>query len=486
MQQLGGLDSFFLNIESNACPMHVGGVVILEPSAPGGPKPEEDGGFGRVLRHIESRLGLIPPLRRRLLTAPLGLDLPYWLEDPDFDLVHHVKHRALPSPGDDRRLAELVCELASTRLDRSLPLWEIHFVEGLKGGRVAAITKMHHAAIDGISGAEILGKLLDVHPQAKAPPPGPAWTPDAVPSQLDLSWRTVRSLVRRPGDAADVVRKTWPVLLSAGRDAWAQRRPAKSGVAPPFHGGSPIGLAGEAPRTRFNRQISARRSYAFGSLPLEQLKAVKNALATTLNDVILGVCAEALRRYLTEKGEMPEKPLIAGVPMSTRSEAQNGQGGNQVIFLRASLHTDEPDPVQRVQKISREMAVVKERTRALPATLMGDWAQLPAPALMAQAARLYENFGIQDYLSPTFNVVISNVPGPPVPLYFAGMRVLANHPVSIPFHGLGFNITLMSYRGQLDYGLTADRDAMPDIERFGELLHESLRTLCERTTVAPT
>ncbi len=198
--------------------------------------------------------------------------------------------------------------------------------------------------------------------------------------------------------------------------------------------------------------------------------------------MVLAVCAEVLRRYLLEKGEMPSRPLVAGVPMSTRNEAQQGQGGNQVIFLRASLHTDEADPLLRLKKISQEMAVVKERTRALPANLMGDWAELPAPALMAQAARLYENFGIQDYLSPTFNVVISNVPGPAVPLYFAGMRVQSNHPVSIPYHGLGFNITLMSYRGQLDFGLTADRDSVPDISHFGELLTDSLRTLRELAT----
>jgi WS/DGAT/MGAT family acyltransferase len=196
--------------------------------------------------------------------------------------------------------------------------------------------------------------------------------------------------------------------------------------------------------------------------------------------VVLAVCAEALRCYLLEKGEMPSRPLVAGVPMSTRSESQQGQGGNQVTFLRASLHTDEADPLLRLQKISREMAVLKERTRALPANLMGDWAQLPAPALMAQAARLYENFAIMDYLSPPVNVAISNVPGPPVPLYFAGMRVKSNHPVSIPYHGLGFNITLMSYQGQLDYGLTADRDAVPDITHFGELLAQALRTLLHR------
>jgi diacylglycerol O-acyltransferase / wax synthase len=476
MQQLSGLDTVFLNIETNACPMHVGGLVILE--GPG--EAEEDGGFSRIRNHIESRLDQIPPLRRRLLTAPLELDHPFWIEDPDFDVEHHVRHRALPSPGDDAKVADLVCELASTRLDRNLPLWEIHFVEGLKGGRVAAITKMHHAAIDGISGAEILGNFLDLTPKPRRfPPPAVPWKPDDIPSLLSMLSRTTRGLLGRPGNTIRAVRETLPILFSAGRAALERRKLAKKGQ-------QTTSLAGIAPRTRFNRQITARRSFAFGSLPLDQLKTIKNAFGATINDVVLAVCAEALRNYLSEKNELPEKPLITGVPMSTRSEEQKGKGGNQVIFLRASLHTDEPDPVARLRKISSEMAVVKERQRAMPASLMGDWAELPAPALMARAARLYENFGIQDYHTPAFNLIISNVPGPPVPLYFAGLKVLNNYPISIPFHGAAFNITLMSYCGKLDFGLIADRDTMPDITHFADLMQSALATLlasalsCER------
>jgi len=478
MQQLSGLDTVFLNIETNACPMHVGGLVILEPPS----VPEEDGGFGRVRRHIESRLDAIPPLRRRLLTTPLGLDHPYWIEDPDFDVEHHVRHRALPSPGDDAKLVELVCELASRRLDRNLPLWEIHFVEGLKGGRLAAITKMHHAAIDGISGAEILGNFLDVTEKPRQlPPPSTPWEPDVFPSMLDLMKRTARSWAGRPTHAVRAIRDTLPLLLSTARDVLERRKLAKRGEQVST-------LAGFAPRTRFNRHITARRSFAFGSLPLDQLKAVKQAFGTTLNDVVLGVCAEALRHYLKRWDDLPAAPLIAGVPMSTRSEADKGQGGNAVVFLRASLHTDEPDLVERLRKISREMSGVKQRQRALPASLMGDWAQLPAPALMARAARLYENFGIQDYHTPAFNLVISNVPGPPVPLYFAGLKVLANYPISIPFHGAAFNITLMSYCGKLDFGLIADRDTMPDISLFADYMREALAALVARAkaTVSPT
>jgi diacylglycerol O-acyltransferase len=470
MQQLSGLDTVFLNLETNAVPMHVGGLVILE----GPPKDEEDGGFARIRNHIESRLDQIPPLRRRLLTAPLELDHPFWIEDPDFDVEHHVRHRALPSPGDDKAVSDLVCELASTRLDRNLPLWEIHYVEGLKDGRVATITKMHHAAIDGISGAEILGNFLDLTPAPrKFPPPVKPWVPDDIPSLISMLSRTTRSLLGRPGKTIKAVRETLPVLFSAGRAVLERRKLQQKGEASDT-------VAGIAPRTRFNRQITARRSFAFGSLPLDQLKLVKKAFKATINDVVMAICAEALRNYLEEKGELPEKPLVTGVPMSTRSAEQKGQGGNQVIFLRASLHTDVADPVERLRKISQEMSEVKERQRAVPASLMGDWAQLPAPALMARAARLYENFQIQNYHTPAFNLIISNVPGPKVELYFAGLKVLNNYPISIPFHGAAFNITLMSYCGKLDYGLIADRDTMPDIKHFSDLMQAALATLVQR------
>ncbi len=467
MQQLSGIDTAFLNLETNTCPMHVGGLVILEPRP--GQRPEQS--FQAIYDHVESRLDHIPPMRRRLLMTPLDIDHPYWVEDPDFDLVHHIRRRALPSPGDDGALSGLVAELAANRLDRNLPLWELHVVEGLQGGHMAAITKMHHAAIDGVSGAEILATLLDLTPEpAVLPPPATPWKPDDIPSLTRRLYTTARSLSRRPAEVFHLLRSTMPLLASVGREAVERGKLILQGEAT----GSVMGLA---PRSRFNRQITARRSYAFGSLPLERIKAVKNRLGCTVNDVVLAICAEALRRYLEERGELPRQSLVAGVPMSIRTEAQKGTGGNQVTFLRTGLHTEEKDPVARLRLISAEMAAAKDKMRALPASLMGDWAKIPAPALMAQAARLYENFGIQNYHAPPFNVVISNVPGPPVPLYFAGMKVLANYPVSIPFHGVGFNITLMSYCGKLDFGLTADRDTVPDPEHFAALMEQALATL---------
>ncbi|PWR22045.1 WS/DGAT/MGAT family O-acyltransferase [Zavarzinia compransoris] len=474
MQQLSGLDTTFLNLETNTCPMHVGGVVILEP--PAGQAPQDS--YRAIFDLVESRLDHIPPMRRRLLMTPFDLDHPYWIEDPDFDLVHHLRRRALPSPGDRAALAALVCELAATRLDRNLPLWELHVVEGLEGGRLAVVTKMHHAAIDGVSGAEILSTLLDLSPEpARLPPPAKPWQPDDIPSLTRRLFTTAKSLSRRPADSFRLLKTTMPALASLGREAIDRGKMILQGEAT-------RSVMGLAPRTRFNRQITARRSYAYGGFPLAAIKALRKALGVTLNDVVLGLCAGALRRYLEERRELPDHALIAGVPMSTRADEQKGTGGNHVTFLRAALHTDIADPLLRLRRISEDMGVAKEKMRALPADLMGDWARLPSPALMARAARLYENFGIQSFHAPAFNVVISNVPGPPVPLYFAGMRVRANYPVSIPFHGVGLNITLMSYCDSIDYGLTADHDTVPDIDHFDALLQQALKDLQQAAGIA--
>lgn len=474
MQQLSGIDTTFLNIETNTCPMHVGGLVLLQP--PPGQTPEQS--FQAIFDLVESRLDHVPPMRRRLLMTPLDIDHPYWIEDPDFDLVHHIRRRALPSPGGKAELDALVCELAATRLDRNLPLWELHVVEGLEGGRIAVITKMHHAAIDGVSGAEILTTLLDLSPEpATLPPPDKPWQPDDIPSLARRLFTTAKSLSRRPGDSFRLIKSTMPVLATLGREAIERGKLI-------LQGESTRSVIGLAPRTRFNRQITARRSYAHGGFPLATIKTIRKAFGVTLNDVVLAVCADALRAYLDERGELPRHSLIAGVPMSTRPEDQKGAGGNHVTFLRTALHTDEPDAVIRLGKISGDMAAAKEKMRALPASLMGDWAKVPSPALMARAARLYENFGIQSFHAPAFNVVISNVPGPPVPLYFAGLKVLANYPVSIPFHGVGFNITLMSYCDNIDYGLTADHDTVPDIGHFADLMRNAMERLSQAAAAA--
>ena len=475
MKQLSGLDTMFLNLETNAVPMHVGSVAILDvPAAPAG------FGFNTVKQLIESRLHLLPMFRRRLVTSPLNLDQPYWIEDPDFELENHVRHRALPQPGSDRQLADFVCDVISTRLDRSQPLWRVYYVEGLKGGRAALVTKIHHACIDGVAGTELMSVLLDVDakPRQVAPPDKP-WTPEPLPSPMTLALSTVASLVTTPRDAVRLARETLPILFSAGRSAWAQRVAARRAKAEVVDDESGMKI-GAAPRTLFNTTITARRSFATRSVPLADIKFVKNAFGTSVNDVVLTICAEALRTYLKARSALPDKTLVAAVPVSVRTEHEKGTGGNKVVMARSALGTHIADPVERLMAISKRMGNVKKAFKATPARLMMDWMSVPAPALLAQAARLYENFSIQDYVYPPYNLVISNVPGPAQPLYFSGARVLANYPVSIPFHGLGFNITVMSYQDNLDIGLVGHRGTVPDPERVGQSMAEALVTLKER------
>ncbi len=476
MRQLSGLDTVFLNLETHACPMHVGGLSLLDVSnVPGGFS------FQKVLLHIEQRLHLLPPFRRRLVTTPMGLDQPYWIEDPDFNLENHVRRRGLPGRGGHRELRDLVCDVMSIPLDRSRPLWEVYVVEGFKDGRVALITKIHHACIDGVTGAEMLSVLLDLSPEpAEIAPPEHPWEPDKEPSMLKLSWMTTKKTLLRPQEGVRLVRESFPLVVSAGKSLLDARKKAReqSKVAEDEPGKGKASLA--APRTRFNTQITSRRSYAYGTLALDDIKFVKSAFGCTVNDVVLNISAEALRRDLQDKGELPEGPLYSGVPVSVRTEEQKGAGGNRVTMVRTNLHTDIEDPVERLTAINQRMQQVKQAQKAVPANLLLDWVALPSPALMAQAARLYENFAIQDYYSPPFNVVISNVPGPPVNLYFAGALVTENHPISIPYHGLAFNITVMSYRNQMDYGLTAHRDTLPDIGFVAELMEEALEELKKR------
>jgi diacylglycerol O-acyltransferase / wax synthase len=475
MRQLSGLDTMFLNLETNAVPMHIGGLAILDPST-----ASKEFGFETVRRLIEGRLHLLPMFRRRLVTSPLNLDLPYWIEDPEFDIEHHVRHRALPRPGNDKQLADFICDVMSTRLDRSMPLWRTYYVEGLSGGRVALLTKIHHACVDGVSGAELLSVLLDLsaEPRAVEPPEQP-WEPEAIPSPIQLAASTARSFVARPKEAWRLLRETGPYLFSAGRAALAHRRARDHAeeVEPEAPEDRSVGAA---PRMRFNTTITARRSFAFRSVPLADVKLVKNAFGTSVNDVVLCVCAGALRQYLEEKHELPEQPLVAAVPVSVRSAEEKGTHGNKVTMARTALHTEIEDPVERLQALSRRMGKIKKAFKATPARRMMDWINVPAPGLLAQAARLYENFSIQDYVYPPYNLVISNVPGPPQPLYLAGARVQANYPVSIPYHGLAFNITVMSYLDNLDFGLTAHRTTVPDIDHLMDLLVAALAELKAR------
>jgi WS/DGAT/MGAT family acyltransferase len=471
MKQLSGLDSMFLNLETAGAPMHIGGLTLLDLAhAPAG------FGFEAVRQRIAERLHLLPSLRRRLVSMPLNLVPPFWMEDPDFRLDQHVKRIELKAPGRDPQLAALVAELAGTPLPRERPLWAFYYVEGLSRRRAACISIIHHACIDGVSGAELLSKLLDLEPDPpQAPPPATHWDPDELPLVIDRLLFTARQAWSRHRQFVGLVRSSAPVawelgktLLGRGGGAPEEALPAEAGPLEAARSFKP------APRTRFNVAIGSGRIYAFRSLQLARIKALKNAFGITVNDAVLAVCAGALRQYLLEKDELPQRPLVAAVPISVRGRVERDAGGNRLALLTAELPTQLDDPLQRVAAVSRSTARLKRVHRAVPAKLLMDWVELPTPALMARAARLYQNFIDSDRLKPPVNVMISNVPGPPVALYLAGAPLLANYPISIPYHGLALNITVLSFRQQLDVGLTAAREAVPDLDHLMDLLEAAL------------
>ena len=476
MKQLSGMDSMFLNLETADAPMHIGGVTMLDLA-----RAPQDFGFETVRQRIAERLHLLPSFRRRLVSMPLNLVPPFWIEDPDFRFDQHVQKVQLKAPGRDAQLAELVAALAGTALPRDRPLWAFYYVEGLSRKRAACISIIHHACIDGVSGAELLSKLLDLEAvAAPLPPPVTHWDPDELPQVIDRLLFTAKQAWSRHRQFVGLVRSSAPVAWQLGKALIGRGEAAPDAATPPAEGADPALLPESfkaAPRTRFNVSIDARRSYAFRSLSLPRIKALKRALSITVNDAVLAICAGALRQYLLEKDELPERPLVAAVPISVRSREHRQAGGNRIAMLTVELPTQYADPLQRVAAVSRSTGKLKRVHRAVPAKMLMDWMELPTPALMARAARLYENFVNSDRLKPPVNVLISNVPGPPVTLYLAGAPLLANYPISIPYHGLALNITVLSYRDQLDVGLTAYLDAVPDIEHLLDLMAEALAEL---------
>jgi WS/DGAT/MGAT family acyltransferase len=460
MQRLTGLDATFLSLETPASHMHVAGLMILDPATmPRGFSLEE------VKDLYRQRLDAAPPFRRRLAQVPLGLHHPLWIEDPDFDLDWHIHHIAVPAPGGREQLADLVSHLNAIQLDRSRPLWEAWVIEGLADGNYAVLTKVHHAAMDGASGNELTVAILDLTPEIEQrPPPDEPWAPDKVPSELELLAYAANSLARQPWRVVKAARKTASAALRV-RDR--NRQPNVTPPPAPF----------SAPKTSFNATLTPSRSYAYDSLSLPLVKAIKNATGATVNDVVLALCSGALRDYLAKRGEELDASLVAMVPVSVRTEEQKGDMGNQVSSMLTTLATDVDDPLERLAVIHESMSEAKEQHQALGADTLQDWAEFAAPAVAGRAARLAARMKVFDRVRPFFNVTISNVPGPPFELYSAGARMVHNFPVGPINDGAGINITVMSYLDQLDFGIQACPDLVPDVWTICDGLRRSLDEL---------
>ena len=478
MRQLTSLDAQFLALETPRQTGHVGGVAILDPStAPGGSLD-----YGDMKRLLAERLPHLPPVRWRLAEVPLGLDYPYWVDDKDFDLDFHVRELALPAPGSDRQLAEQVARIFARPLDRARPLWELYVIHGLESGNVAALTKIHHALIDGMSGAEIMGLLLDLAPEGRELPPPPEDTAgEQQPGDLEMLGRgllglprypvrALRSLPRAVPNIEETPLGTLPGAGTVGRLAGRAR-----GVVTGDGAGPRSSL--RAPKTSFNGRVSPHRRFAFGKLALDDVKEAKNRHGCTVNDVVVSMCAGVVRRWLVEHDELPVDPLVAQIPVSVRSEEQVGTYGNRIMLMSAPLFTNVEDPIERLMLTHDAMGDMKQRHRALPAELLQDANHFIPPAVFARAARATFSLATSRPGRPTWNLVISNVPGPQFPLYMAGAELVANYPVSVITDGMGLNITVMSYRGHMDFGIVADRDQMSDVWCLIDWLEEELHAL---------
>ncbi|MFN2463999.1 MAG: wax ester/triacylglycerol synthase family O-acyltransferase [Candidatus Dormibacteria bacterium] len=480
MRQLTSLDAQFLAMETPRQYGHVSGIAVLDPSTAPGKKIE----LADIQHLIAKRLPLLPPFRWRLAEVPFGLDYPYWVDDPDFDLDFHVREIALPGPGDEAKLCDQVARIFSRPLDRSHPLWELYLIHGLEGGSVALLTKIHHAVVDGMSGAEILGVLLDLDPAGRpAPPPAPDRA-DRSPGQVEMLARGVMGLPKYPLRLLESLPRALPNIEEVAiYDALPGARELSRAVRGVQ---SLVGLGSHVqerrqmvpPRTSFNGRVSAHRRLAIGRISLEDVKAVKNHHGCTVNDVVVSICAGSVRRWLIEHDELPDTPLVAQIPVSVRTSEQAGTFGNRIMLMSAPALTNEASPTRRLELTHAALAGMKDRHRAMPADLLQDATNFIPPAVFSRAARL--TFAISSTARPTWNLVISNVPGPPFPLYCAGARLQAIYPVSVVTDGMGLNITVMSYCGVMHFGIVADREMIPDVHKLEAWLHRELELLKPR------
>jgi WS/DGAT/MGAT family acyltransferase len=480
MEQLSGLDASFLYMETGAQFGHVGSITLYDP------REAREGSLYRALRRtLPERLHLLPPFRRRIVEVPFGLDHPYWIEDPNFDLDFHLNHVAVPPPGTNEQLGELVSHLHSIPLDRSRPLWQIWVIEGLESGMTALYIKVHHCTIDGVSGVEMTSTLLDrAREGAASAPPQRKWRPEAIPSDREMFARGLAGLALQPGKAVRFAIRTARDLpgvaqmLAPFADAVGLGRlPWPLGPRRTDQVDAPRLPQTAAPQTSFNRSITPHRRFAFVSLSLEEARRVRKAFGTTLNDVVMALCAGALRRYLEERAELPDEALVASVPVSVRSESEKATYSNRVTAVLAELATDEPDPLRRLRRIHESMRSAKQMQEAVPATLLQDFTQFATPALFAQAARIAARLRIADRMRPPFNLIISNVPGPREPLYCGGAQMRTYYPVSAVAEGQGLNITVQSYLDQLDFGVISCRELVSDPWKIARYLGEALEEL---------
>jgi len=455
--RLTGLDASFLHLESEAQPMHVGSLAIFE-----GPPFFDDHGRFRLedaREIISTRLHLVPRFRKKLMTVPLGQGRPIWVDDHDFDLNYHVRLTALPKPGNDEQLRTLMGRLQSTVLDRRRPLWELWFVEGLEGDRVAIIQKTHHALVDGISGVDVATVLLDLEPHP-APVKAPAWTPVPPPSPAQL---LTDSIVERATVPAEILRSVRAAVRGPRQVATRLVKAAQTVAA----------MGAMAPRTPLNVAVGPHRRFEVVRAELAPVKEAKRTLGGTVNDVVLTAVAGGLRQFLQSRGEQVEGVMLrAFVPVSVRDDSERMALGNKVSGVMVDLPVGVVDPVERLAAISAQTRQLKESKQAVGAEVLTGLADYAPATLFTLAARLMP-------FQRSINIGVTNVPGPQVPLYCMGARMIEAFPYVGAFAGAAVVVAVLSYDGALGFGLTGDRDAVPDLGVLAEGIEKSLAELAQ-------
>jgi WS/DGAT/MGAT family acyltransferase len=450
-QQLSPMDAVFLSLETPEIPGHIGGLAVLDPTS----HPEAVFDYETFLEFVAERLPLCPRFGWRLQQVPLGLDEPYWVEHAEHDVSLHIQRVAVPSPGSMAELTDLASYLFARPLDRSLPLWEMFFIEGLQGGRVAMLWKVHHCMMDGVSGAGLVELLFDLQP---VPGERPLVSVDErAEAGSNVGWATMAQ--RAVGNAARRRIAMLKHLRNVGQTLAGQvSSDGASGV-------------GSAPKAPFNGVVGMQRSVATARISLERVKTLKTELGVTVNDVVLALTSDSVRRYLKSRGELPSESLVAAVPVSLRDEGDKSIG-NKVSEISVSWSTDIEDPLERVRAIHEDAMRAKSSAKAERLNILGAMAESMAPGtlqLMMRAAA----FGADSIPIPA-NAVVSNVPMSPVPLYIAGARIETMVPMSMLAPTQGFNITVLSYCGDLHFGLIADPNLVDNVHEIADGLPKAL------------
>lgn len=460
MERLSGLDAAFLYLETPTHHMHVAMTMVLDPSTmPGGYS------FDKIKEFVRSRLHVVPLFHRRLAEVPFRMNHPVWVEDPDFDLDYHVRRIGAPAPGGRRELAELAGQIASTQLDRTRPLWEMWIIEGLKQDRIGIVTKVHHSAVDGASGADFIVHLFDLEPigvEAFGPPQ--ELPVEHVPNDMELLGHAAVSIGRQTANLPAVLART---VRSVTRVVNGRRDPEKLVGAVPL----------SAPATPWSASVTGHRSTAFARVPLDEIKRIKNIFGCTVNDIVLALVSGTLRAYLDEHGCLPDDSLIAVCPISVADDAPAGPSANKVSGMFVSLGSDVDDVGDRIAHIRKSTRGAKEEHKAIGASTLMQLAEYAPPNIFNLASRLYSSTGLADRHRPIHNVIISNVPGPDFSIYFAGAQLIAAYPMGPVMEGCGLNITVFSYRGSVDIGFMACRELIPDVWDMAEAVGKAFDEL---------